>query len=83
MEMGGGRLMYRASSKTGWIITSPLLLFFPDAITGIPGFRNGKDKITDQNPRSSFINTTFTRLGGKHFSVMLQVLQMRSGLLQS
>ena len=36
-----------------------------------------------QNPRSSLIRTILTRFLGKLFSVIVQVLQMRSGLLQS
>ena len=36
-----------------------------------------------QNPSSSLIRTTFTRPFGYDFSVMVHVLQIRSGLLHS
>lgn len=55
----------------GWHAFSPRLL------------SKGEAYLSGYRPRSSLIRITLTRPLGKAFSVMVQVLQMRLGLLQS
>jgi len=62
-----------------WMSLRSVNLFFIRAQV----HRSIRQKSIGYNPKSSLINTTLTLFSGKDFSVIVQVLQIRSGLLHS